>query len=224
MKIPFNEFLANVKTSGTSASGYYFNGSGVEDKTIANIMLCILYHNKKISRASFLARMNGDNTRRVNTYKSKVLNEWFNDAYIVDVLIKEAETCAERDLTFNQYFELLNLGLNRNRSYCVDVIAIGIFKAMLDQDPYSYRFYDFVNESKVAEINFISFEYADRNYDLACGYCCEDHDGSWYEYKRQRYEHEYRVDKREIVKQLRSAFLTLKPHLRNPLDKVINWD
>jgi len=225
MIIPFRELTAKIKSSETSNGGYYWNDSGVDDKTLANLLLCILYHNKKINRASFLARMNGEPTRRVHTYKSKVLNEWFSDVPLIDVLLQEATSCNNLDLTFEEYFEHLNLGLNRNRNYCIDVIAIGVFKSIQDRHSNynSDYFCDFVNASKLTTLESNTYEATDSRYDLGNGYCCDDCDGDYENYKRQRWHFNYRIDDKEVSKQLKNVFLPMKTHLRNMDDKVANW-
>jgi hypothetical protein len=224
MIIPFNELLASVNLS-TGRSGWYSNSSNVEDKALSVIMLCILYHNKKISRASFLARMQVDNTRKIGTYKSKVLNEWFQDLQMVNILILEAETCTEQNLTFEQYFTYLNLGMNRGRNFLVDFLVFSIFEPMLNRLG-SYdtdKVFNFINASKVIEIEPMTYEYADSHYDLSSGWCCDDCDGCESSYKRSKYEHYYKTDENEVKEQLKKAFLPLKTHLKNPQDKLINW-
>lgn len=224
MIIPFNELLHNVNlTSGYSS--WYSNSSNVEDKALSVIMLCILYHNKKINRASFLARMQVDNTRKVNTYKSKVLNEWFQDTKLIDILIQEAQTCSERDLTFEQIFTYLNLGMNRGKNFIVDFIVFSFFEPMLNNldSYYSDNVLNFINASKVIEIEPMTYDYADSHYDLSSGYCCDDCDGCINEYKRSRYQYNYKMDEKEIKDKLKKAFLPLKTHLKNPNDKLLTW-
>lgn len=224
MIIPFNELLANVSLS-RGYSGWYSNSSGVEDKALSVIMLCILYHNKKISRASFLARMQVDNTRRVGTYKSKVLDEWFQETQLIDILIQEAETCDEKNLTFENYFTYLNLGMNRGRNFLVDFLVFSIFEPILNRySSYdSDKLFNFINASKVINLEPMTYEYADSHYDLSSGYCCSDCDGCLGAYKRSRYECNYKMDESEIREALKKVFLPLKTHLKNPHDKLLNW-
>lgn len=221
MTIPFNEL--NLRTSTWSSFGWFTNYSGVENKHISMLMLCILYHNEKISRKSFTARMNAEQSleRKLNTYKSIVLDKWFQDTCITDVLVQEVEdTCTERDLTIEQYFKYLNIGLSRNRNWCVNFIAFNVFKAMVNRDlDHAYRF---IKESKLIEISPISYEEADRMYDLRSGYCCEDHDGCLEEYKRSRYHYNYRLNEKDVMKQLYDVFIKMKTHLKNPEDKLLN--
>lgn len=221
MKIPFNELIYNISYE----NDYYACYNGIADETLSNLMLCILYHNKAISRASFLARMNGDKTRTIQTYKSKVLHDkWFENMGLTGILIQEASSCAQRDLTFEQYFEYLNLGLNRGRNFCVEVIALGVFKAMLDNDYSSRAFFAFINQSEVINTKLLTYEDADYSHaDLEFGYCCEDHDGCIEDYKRNRYEYHYKPRREDIVNELREAFLPMKTHLKNPKDKLLAW-
>lgn len=223
MTIPFNELTNNISKSGRwSSSGWYYNYSGIENKHMSMIMLCILYHNQKISRKSFTARMQAEQSldRRLKTYKSIVLDEWFQDTHITDVLVQEAETCNNRDLTFEEYFTYLNIGLSRNRNWVVNWIAFSIYKAMLNADAnHAYRF---INASNLIEISPISYEEADRMYDLSSGFCCDDCDGDYYSYKQSKYQHYYRLNEKDVLKPLFEAFKKLKTHLRNPDDKLLN--
>lgn len=223
MTIPFNELTTNISTSGRwSPSGWFSNCSGLENKDVSMLMLCILYHNQKISRKSFTVRMQSEQSldRRLKTYKSTILDEWFQDTRITDVLVQEAETCNNRDLTFEEYFTYMNIGLSRNRNWIVNWLAFSVFKTMLYSNAeHAYRF---IQASKLIDIAPISFDEADRMYDLSSGYCCEDHDGDYYQYKIDRYHYHYRLNEKDILKQLFEAFKKLKSHLKNPDDKLLN--
>lgn len=230
--IPFNILKRKIFTEKESRNGWFSNETEINDKDISLLMLCILFHNGKISQKSFTSRMKqyfetvknnygGQNpklSRKIGTYKSEILNRWYVDISLTNVLVDEVvETCRIKDLTVNEYLKYLNLGLNKNKNFCIDVIAINVFLKVIESYDKDWA-YDFLNNCGIDGLNLthLSFKQADREYDLSSGYCCYDCDGCLSEYKRSRYDYLYRKDSTNDLKnQFKTLFLAMKTHNKN---------
>jgi len=232
MVIPFRQLISKVQRERFYWS--FCNESNIETKDISVIMLCILFHNKKISRERFVARMKQYDVlaknssspmicRRLGTYKSEILDRWYNDTSLTAVYVDEVvETCNSTDLKIEDYLKYLNIGFNRNRNYCVDYIAFNIFKKIIHHWDKNWA-YDFLTRCGLKDLNlsYISFEEADRRYDLSFGYCCDDCDGCLRQYKESRYHFLYEKDSEgELRNAFKDAFLSMKTHLKNPKEKL----
>lgn len=233
MIIPFNTLSEQIRTDSKSSSGWFENYSEVKHESISVLMLCILYHNQKISRESFTARMTmhikdkSHLSRRIGTYHSTVNGKWYQDIIFTNVLVEEVnDTCSDRNLNIKDYLKLLNIGFSRNTNYCVDFLAFEIFKPIMGHynRDWVYRFFSDCQEPQL-NLTYLSFEEADRKYDLGSGYCCEDHDGDFEAYKQSRYNWLYKNDdEKELSKSIQSVMLNYKRHLKNPEDKLLyHW-
>lgn len=214
MKIPFN-ILSNKYISNIS------------DKDISLLMLCILLHNNKISQKSFTNKLktyfiNDQLKRHINTYKSKVNDKWYQDEKITNIFIDEVEnTCIEKNLTIEQYIKYLNIGLNKNKNYCIDLISFNVIKPILNN---INNIYNFKSEFNLNEIEYIPTNYyeTDKIYDLSSGYCCEDHDGDYETYKQNKYKYYYEQNSiKEISNIFKNILLKYKTHNKNPKDKLL---
>lgn len=234
MKVLFKNLSEQLSTD----RGWFSNLTNIEDRDISVLMLCILFHNNKISRESFTKRMNRYRstdrslslTRVVGTYKSKLLDKWYEQVCYTNVLVEEVlGTCCGSnggnvDLTIEEYLKYLNIGFNRNVNYCVDYLAFSIFKPIMESSnkEWSYRFLGSCGIEGLSGLEYLSFEKADMRHDLSSGYCCEDHDGPIEDYKRGRYNWLYKNDDRKkLSDSIQKAFLKYKNHQNNPNDKLL---
>jgi hypothetical protein len=233
MIIPFRQLKEKIKTE----KGWwaYDNMSNIDNQDLSVIMLCILFHNKKISRERFVARMQQyfktkDSyimiSRRLGTYKSELLNRWYSDISLTNVYVEEVfETCTCNDLTIEDYLKYLNIGFNRNRNFCIDFIAFSVFRKVIHHWDKNWA-YDFLTSCGIKDLNlsYLSYEEADRNYDLSFGYCCEDCDGCLRQYKESRYDYLYKNDaEKELTEKFRDIFMNMKKHLKNPNEKLFTF-
>ena len=213
--LPFKHFVYY-----SNVSECWSNKNCIDSDKISVLMVCILYHNGKISRESFIAKMQqyfqkNMLSRKVGTYHSVVLDEWFNDVTMDSILIQEAhETCIEKDISIENYLKYLNLGFSRNKNWCVNFIDTIVNDGI-------YSFYDdderikFIKDCNFTGIyiDYLSYEEADAKYGLSDGYCCADCSGCLGEYKRSRYEHLHKPDynkMREIYEKIRNYIFGLK--------------
>jgi hypothetical protein len=236
--IPFDLLKSKIYTEKESRHGWFENQTEIDDKDISLLMLCILFHNNKISQKSFTARTKqyfetipnssggqvAKLSRKLGTYKSEILDKWYTDICLTNVLVDEVvETCDIKDLTVEQYLKYLNLGLNRNKNFCINIIAVSIFLKVIDSYNKDWA-YDFLNSCGVEGLNLthLSFEQADRDYDLEFGYCCSDCDGCLRQYKESRYNYYYKKGSTyDLKKQFKALFLGMKTHNRNEHDMVL---
>jgi hypothetical protein len=224
MTIKFEILLKQIKPESHWG---FLNYSNISDKDISVLMLCILHHNGKINRESFTKRLSqyfqGNMLeRRLKTYKSSILNTWFSDVSLTAVLVEEVEkSCTAVDLTVDDYLKLLNLGFSKRKNYLVDWLAFNVFKPILyhNDAEWVYEFYSSAG-IKNLELSALSFEVAERTYDLEFGYCCEDCSGCLSRYKRSQFEHLYRKDaEKELKSQIAKELLKYKKHLKNIYDE-----
>lgn len=236
--IPFNILKSKIYTERESRHGWFENQTEIDNRDISLLMLCILFHNNKINQKSFTSRMKqyfetvpnsfgqqvAKLSRKLGTYKSEIIDKWYTDTCLTNVLVDEVmETCNTKDLTVEQYLKYLNLGLNRNKNFCVDVIAINIFLKVIDSYNKDWA-YDFLNNCGVNGLNLthLSFEKADSMYDLEFGYCCSDCNGCLRQYKESRYNYHYKKDStNDLTKQFKTIFLGMKTHNRNEHDRTL---
>lgn len=128
--------------------------------------------------------------RRINTYHFRHTNTWYNDEDFLFILyneytkIKNKKILTYKELIF--YIKILIPDFEW-RYYFLDKIIKPLLKTYL------------THHLKYLETDLpeqISFSEADAKYDLGSGYCCEDCDGRYSEYKSDRYEY-YRIPMRE---------------------------
>lgn len=225
MTINFEYLYFKIHTENRYFNGYFTNNTNIDDKDLSIISLCILYHNNKISRESFIKRLNNQESlkRHLNTYKSTILDKWYDDTVITNVLIQEVkETCNDLNLSIDKYLEYLNIGFSKNKNYCIDYLAFQIFKPAMNNYDKDWVT-DFLNSCGIKGLKFLSFEQADRSFDLSYGFCCEDCSGDFEDYKRSQYNYFYKKDydvtNHELV---RNSLLKFKTHTKNPYDKLVN--
>lgn len=215
MNISFKHLSEHISTD----TSWFRNSTNIADRDISVLMLCILYHNNKISRESFTSRMNryrsSDEsvslTRVVGTYKSKILNQWYSGVCVTNVYVEEVigSCVGNTDLTIKEYLKYLNIGFNRNVNYCVDYLAFSIFKPIMEHydKGWSYRFLTSCNIDGVNGLEYLSFDQADMRHDLSSGYCCEDHDGPIEDYKRMRYDYLYSISRFINIQEKRNVVI-----------------
>lgn len=208
------------------------------DKNVL-VLLSLLHINGFISDKSIVALFKklkeGKLLRRVNTYRSNVTKEWYNDETIYniyqDVLQtklnpKNAHEKLMRErinklrkinglepkqyktfLTFDEMIKYLNLYLNRNRNFCIDHLYFEYIKPLIKQYKYDKRNL----RSLFNNHDFSNHETIRNNYETrsGSGYCCEDCDGPWENYISFYKDGDDRQTEKDITKEI-SNFLNTK--------------
>lgn len=215
LKIPTQQILNKLYTPWDAV---YSNELENEDTIV--MLLCILYHNNKITTqqlAIYLHRHSSINKNKdeivldrwLNTYKSPISGLWYNDVTYLTALYGDYQdaVCVDLDISVEQYLKYLNIGFNRNRNWCLNYMANNWIK------PYFY----YLDKLKWFGFEYMTFEEADDYHNLGSGYCCSDCDGCLRQYKESRYKDRYAPDmddiKEYIINELRQY---AKPHWNEP--------
>jgi hypothetical protein len=111
-----------------------------------------------------------------------------------------------KDLTLEQVLPYINLLLNKNKNYCIDFIYKQFVEPIANSIYYSYKT-DLIESFKLFKIDETSF-YIEG---LGDGYCCEDCDGSYTEYKGNKYQIEVaNIIKNNLIEKAKSFLQSKK--------------
>lgn len=188
------------------------------------VLTCLLHRNKIISRDKMLGMFKsikaGGYTREFKTFHFEPLNIWYHEkwtrnskylAMVRDPIISKAITTG---IPLSEFIPYIKLYLNVNTNYAIDWIWFEIIKPIIKCN------LEYVKLLQVEGLNFLTYEEADWYYDLASGYCCYGCDGDKGEYKRGRYESNYRLSEKEVVGKIIGVLNSYKTHQKNPLNRL----
>lgn len=185
--------------------------SYISNKAVLFLIITHLHIQNKINdarmRAMFLSLKKDTLIRRVGTYHCKINDRWYSDEGMYDILLEVYnDICVRRDLDIEIVLTYLNKFLNANRNYCINYIYIEFIVPLFNNLDY-YKNVQLLKtfELKNFNVNYVSYEDADRNGDLSDGYCCSDCDGCYSEYKRSRYNYRYNMPSN--IKQMKQYFI-----------------
>lgn len=204
------------------------------------LIACFFYHNGKINREKFnsmcklclpekpvkagknrgelLASSLGILPPQVKsdrwnkrTYKCSITNRWYDHMNIVDIYLESLEVVineipvASRKLTitFEEMMKYVNFLLNKNWNYCLDYLKHEIVNVAIDEFS-NRKEYDSI--AAMLKIKSIQSYY---NF-TASGYCCEDHDGDYDDYKRHQYNYYVLSDFKKQYKEVTEKFFAEK--------------
>jgi len=193
-------------------------------------MIAQFYENKLINRQKLVAMFknlkNGKLNRKINTFKCRITNEWFDSTgmyYILgktyyDTLVK---TRKANDLPLAKFLEYLNLYTNMKKNYNIDLVYFEYVEPLINMEKY-----DILNDFGLFSNELISFKTAQSRYDLSnkyklfysgCRCTCEEDE-------RRNYERRYRPDEKEVKNEAKITLNNLKTHQRNPKNKLLVGD
>ena len=180
----------------------------LEDVDKALIYISFLHYNnvindEKLSGMFKQLRPNGGGfmaysplLRRVNTHFDKITKKWFYDDYYINILkeIVSMVYIRKTEMPMETFLNYLNRYLNKNKNYCVDYVYFAIIKKLISR--YSLYFIDYEGKRYYSLDTFnTSFNFrlkaVDFEYFQPSGYCCEDCDGDWEEYKKNHYKYQF---------------------------------
>lgn len=205
------------------------------------IIVCLLHANGFINNESLKAKFKqlreGKLLRRVNTFRSNISKDWYNDETTLDIFEDVFEKMTnpksgkeklrlerinklrvlngleskkfKTELTFDETLKYLNLYLNRCKNYCIDHLFHEFIKPNINRFEYGSSY----NLNEIFSYNFSKLEFNDDDYDseweYCCEYCCGDY-SDWLEHRYyQKREKKAQQVKKEIAK-LVSDFLNSK--------------
>jgi hypothetical protein len=170
----------------------------LEDTIKCVMYLIFFYHNGMINNESFLGQLKslrkGTLLKRKNTYHSKINDEWYSDTSILEIFRdiwedyrSKGKTPRNNSIDFNKFIQYFGFFLpGKNKNYVIDYIYFN----MLSNIPNLYKHYyerynNYLKEFDIPNFNSKSIH---DNFGLGDGYCCEDCDGDYEQYKQIRYE------------------------------------
>ena len=210
-------------------SRYYYNTYNIEKEVTAFLVIVHLHIQKKINDARFKAMLRslreGTLLRRVNTYHCPINDKWYNDEPMLTILLEVYNDSAfpKHNISLEVFLKYLNLYLGKNKNFCIDWIYFSIVKPLIDG--LEYHGYKQLRSFGLQGIDeaILSYEEADRRYDLSSGYCCDDCSGCYSQYKKNQYEYYYARNQKENAEKLFKAYLLsqkTESSKRNPLEKL----
>lgn len=198
-----------------------FYYSDVDKESLILLIISDMHLQNKITDAKLKGMVRslreGKLIRFVRTFHCGINDKWYSDESMFDVLINvHDEICNERIIQLDEFFYYLNLLHNKNKNYCVDNVYNTFVKPLINniQNSANYQ----ILKSYGVEFNYLTFEDADKKYNLGSGYCCEDCDGDYFEFKRFNYQHYYKFNNDVIFNDFKNHLRSYKTHLKNPND------
>ncbi len=187
-------------------SSYYYTNSDISNEMICLVIIVNLHLQGKINdhkRNSMIRSLrNGTLLRKVNTHHCTINNKWYNDEGIFSVLCDAyRDVCKRQDLTVREFLPYIKLYTSKNWNYSLNFIFYEFISPLLDnlnidRNVKMLRKFNI----KDLETKVLTYEEADRKGGLGRGYCCEDCDGCYTQYKRSRYEYNYdKYNKKEVA-------------------------
>lgn len=169
--------------------------SHVPESDVLILLMVFNLHNEGVVVKESLLEMckqyrNGTLSRGLNTYHCRVTDKWYNDSSTYQVwLYAYKSRSVYRQLDFDTLISYVNLLLNKNRNYCIDWIYDNVFSRIID----TANFYEGTIAFRNLKFNveFNTFESVEHL--LGSGYCCEDCDGCYTQYKRRQFKSAYQT-------------------------------
>lgn len=210
------------------------NSYKITDENKLFILLVVFHRNKLISDHSLRDLFNnlkaGKLNRRVGTFKCKLNNVWYNDERILNIYIDVLSNVHDTVIPMKEFLEYVNKYLNKPRNYCIDYLISNFVLPFFDDCDSKHNYwygssYDRDQAVRILQSFNISKTLNNPNgYDYdryePTGYCCEDCDGDYENYKRSQYEcYVWGNVREDIRKDLDNYFNGIRDesYLKNPM-------
>lgn len=192
------------------------------DETTSVMILSFLHYNGIINdenlKAKFNQLRNGTLLRNIKTHKSSINNKWYYDQRMIDILYHSFENSYKpKNIPIKDFINYVILYTQANKSYSINWIYYNVVEPFLNKyrDDYELQFKFDLFEVKFGH-EVVSYEKYEPS-----GYCCEDHDGDYREYKQFMYKHYVANDNFKKIKQtFINYFNSLKKHKQNHIPNV----
>lgn len=185
-----------------------------------------LINDKKLA-AMFRGLNDGTLMKRRNVYHCKINDSWHNDEGMYTILFDVYDDLimhgklVPKDIPMEVFIGYVQRLLNKPKNFCIDHIIseyvlplIKMVERDIRHNHNSIKQIQAFGDEILMELNFPTYERFEPS-----GYCCEDCDGDYREYKSRYYEYEV---SRHWSKDVRKLFKTLfnkyrdKSYLKNP--------
>ena len=190
--------------------------NGLEREQLLFTLIVQLHINGKINEQSLSALFNnlkqGKLDRRVNTYHCTYNDKWYNDEPMLYILLDVVSELKAEDIPMQRMIYYVNRYLNKPRNYCIDYIIGNFILPIIKQyeNACHYGGYDYTL-SKLRLFNLTLPDVESYDSYKPCGYCCEDCDGDYDDYKNSTYKNYVLY---HSVKDIKQAFKTYFDNLR----------
>lgn len=187
------------------------------NESVLFMLIVQLHVNKRINDQSLSALFNnlkqGKLDRWVNTYHCTYNDKWYGDESMLDILIDVVSELNPQDIPIQQMIYYVNRYLNKPRNYCIDYIISNFILPLINRLHWcDYdSLYGEVNLLKDFNLSYLPNVQSYDNYSPS-GYCCEDCDGNYNQYKYSQYKH-YVLD--QAIKDIKKVFKTYFDNLRD---------
>lgn len=211
------------------------NSYKITDENKLFLLLVVFHRNKLISDHSlkdlFANLREGKLNRRVGTFKCKLNNVWYNDESILNIYIDVLSNVRDTTVPMSDFLQYVNRYLNKPRNYCIDYIIGNYVLPFFDDCDTKHQYWhggtSYMREQAQRMLQMFNISETLNNpntYDYdrfePTGYCCEDCDGDYDEYKQSQYECYVWCNVREdIRKELNDYFNGIRDesYLKNPI-------
>ena len=158
----------------------------------ALLIFAFLYHNEKINKDKLHAMLKGLREKTLLTYrknyKDSTSKKWYNDMNMISILedtIKNINI-SKTSMTVDEFIHYVRLLHNKPKNWCIDFIYFNYLAPLIERYGRDEEFHRVLKtlsleKDDLYKINFITLD----NSGTGSGYCCEDHDGPYNEYKER---------------------------------------
>lgn len=200
---------------------YYTKNFYLDENDVTLLIIINLHLDKKISDnkmfAMFKRYNDGVLLKRKNTYHCNINDKWYhNDSMFFIYLDCYHSLCEKRNLELDVVLKYLNLLLNKNRNYCIDVFYTKFIEPILDNMCKSFLGYTTYNVEILSLLgtkfkDYMTYDEFKDTWQATSGYCCSDCDGCLSQYKQMQYRQYLGYDfKSKISEQLTNYLNTFK--------------
>ncbi len=165
----------------------------IEREHRAFLIICFMEKkgmiNKERRKSMFHSLREDRLLRFINTYHCKINDKWYNSESMIDILMDVIGKSSEKsaNLSLDEVLAYANLFLNKNRNYCIDWLYESIIKPCVQSARYEYKGAENILAEFGLKIHEKYIPYRDFE---PHGYCCEDCDVEYGEYKASQYRAE----------------------------------
>ena len=208
---------------------YPYDYIGNQTESTRGFLYVIFMHkngiiNREKMIAMFRSLREGTLLRYVNTYHCNINDKWYNGESMIDVLedvFKGAKPIQHEQIDFDEMLSYLNLYLNKPKNYCIDYIYSRFVNPLIQSFGGYARQLDTIQSFGIncRVHSIIAFE----NFSPS-GYCCDDCDGDYMDYKRSQYERECIDGTKDKLKKAFTEFLIGKRKVykfHNPESEIL---
>lgn len=203
----------------------YHKSENKED--IVFMLICFLYKQKRINRQSMcalFAHLRANKLlRKIKTYHCPINNKWYHDEYMFNILLDAYDNGRpkerEREMSIEEFISYLQLYHNKNRNYCINLLATSFILPLLKEAINSIAAESILKDWGILKSDqSFDYETVEDKWDLGFGHCCEDCDGNIETYKKYRWRDKVIYFYQEIAKEVFAKLKAMKKENKREID------